>query len=732
LTDSQKELIWKNGFVVSPTVQQQLFYIYEENDYLLIPNFVTTDAILQLYHTFYDYSLRNAEMESFLPALEKLTNGMADKLLKFEAADSKVNEAKDKALAYFSTAISLLEGAEQAPKLAAIPDRAKDLASKELALAKAAGGLEKSPLTGSNTYYSMFKIRGHYTRSEEFEKYFGAMMWYGVMSFPVYDLNKGVADLDAARVSFLISALLAEDSLGDPLLASWENVYSPTAFFVGDSDDLTPLEALGAITPAFGVECLSGEGWNQFVLALADDEKVADAAFRLASAREAKIQSDYDGTAYFRFMGQRYTPDSEILQKLSDAILRPVPSGLDVAAVLGSSNAKGYIGQYLKPEESWPAYPEIFAQVKKSFDSITDETWRSNMYHGWLWSLKPLLETPEDLENWPLFAQSSAWADKNLSAALASWAELKHDTVLYGKPSGAERGGGEETNFPGYVEPNIGVYERLLWLTDYSRESLEARGLLSESLKLKSESVSELLEFLLECSRKELSGIPLTLGEIEKIQYIGGTLENLSTSIATDGAAERWFEIESEVERNMAVAVDVHNTPNGLLSEMVGTAAEILAVVEHNGIPVLTRGAVFDYYESIVDTPYTDEEWQAAVNESRAPERPAWTRSYFTHIGSDIPKPNYEASVYLLEDSDSRLLTEADIDGMAAQFLRHARNEIYARHGRIFEAEDLQNYFNQQAWYAASVEADEFDESGLSGIERANIDFLAEAEKKME
>jgi hypothetical protein len=459
---------------------------------------------------------------------------------------------------------------------------------------------------------------------------------------------------------------------------------------------------------------------------------VADAASRLANAREAKIQSGYDGTSYFRFMGQRYTPDSEILQKLSDALLRPVPSGLDVAAVLGSSNAKGYIDQYLKPQETWAAYPEVFAQVKKSFDSISSEKWRSNMYHGWLWSLKPLLETPEDIDNWPLFAQSSAWADKNLSTALASWAELKHDTVLYGKPSGAERGGGEETNFPGDVEPNIGVYERLLWLTDYSRENLEARGLLSESLKSKSESVSDLLKLLLECSKKELSGIPLTLEEIEKIQYIGGTLEYLSSTIATDGTIERWFEIESEVERNMAVAVDVHYTPAGILSEMVGTAAEILAVVEYNGIPVLTRGAVFDYYEALVDTPYTDEEWQAAVNESRAPERPAWTKSFFTYIGSDIPKPTYEASVYLLEDSDSRLLTEADIEGMAAQFLRHARNEIYARHGRRFEAEDLQNYFNQQIWYTASVDADKFDESRLSGIEKANIGFLAEAEKKIE
>ncbi|MDR2752283.1 MAG: YARHG domain-containing protein [Clostridiales bacterium] len=44
----------------------------------------------------------------------------------------------------------------------------------------------------------------------------------------------------------------------------------------------------------------------------------------------------------------------------------------------------------------------------------------------------------------------------------------------------------------------------------------------------------------------------------------------------------------------------------------------------------------------------------------------------------------------------------------------------------------MQNYFNQQIWYTASVDADKFDESRLSGIEKANIDFLAEAERKIE
>ena len=63
LNDVQKEMIEKNGFVVNPTDSQQLFYIYEANTYNRIPSFITTDSVLQLYHIFYDYTLRQTEAE---------------------------------------------------------------------------------------------------------------------------------------------------------------------------------------------------------------------------------------------------------------------------------------------------------------------------------------------------------------------------------------------------------------------------------------------------------------------------------------------------------------------------------------------------------------------------------------------------------------------------------------------------------------------------------------------
>lgn len=69
---AQKKLIAKNLFAVAPTNAQQLFHIYEENDYRNVPSFVTVDTVLQLYHIFYDYALRNIEVQSLLPVLSTL------------------------------------------------------------------------------------------------------------------------------------------------------------------------------------------------------------------------------------------------------------------------------------------------------------------------------------------------------------------------------------------------------------------------------------------------------------------------------------------------------------------------------------------------------------------------------------------------------------------------------------------------------------------------------------
>jgi len=275
--------------------------------------------------------------------------------------------------------------------------------------------------------------------------------------------------------------------------------------------------------------------------------------------------------------------------------------------------------------------------MKEKFDSLPDETWRSNLYYGWLWTLKALTEPFGD--GYPSFMTNQAWQDKSLNTALASWAELRHDTVLYGKQSGAEMGGWIPEELPkGYVEPNIGVYERLLWLTGYARENLAERNILPGELEDKMEEFEDLLQFLIDCSVKELRNEELTREEYQRIQYYGGTLEHLTSTTA--GIGVRWFGITSDADKNMAVISDVHTAGNiGYLEEGVGYASHIFVVVPIGGKLYLTRGAVFSYYELTSNKRISDEEWQAMLKEGRQPALPYWTGS-FTDIGGPLPVPD--------------------------------------------------------------------------------------------
>lgn len=81
---------------------------------------------------------------------------------------------------------------------------------------------------------------------------------------------------------------------------------------------------------------------------------------------------------------------------------------------------------------------------------------------------------------------------------------------------------------------------------------------------------------------------------------------------------------------------------------------------------------------------------------------------------------------YILPDSDSRKLKKSDLAGMTAQQLSYAKNEIYARHGRVFKSSELQDYFNQKDWYEKN---DDFKDEDLSKKEAENTEFIAAYQK---
>lgn len=621
LSVQQRRALAQNLFTVSPTNAKQLFHIYEENDYKNIPSFVTTDAVLHLYHIFYDFTLRTVEEKTLTPVLQRLTEGMlADSIAAWkETSDPQLKQAALKNVVYFAVAARLLGLQKETPA------EASNMLAQELALINDHEGFKIGAIFPYTIDYSQFIPRGHYTRSEVLQKYFRTMMWYGLVPFALKS-NEGRSD-ETIRQSLLLVRSLYRAKLAP----DWETIYEPTSFFVGSADDVTPAEWKALMEQVFGAELQLKE--------FADAQKFEaffEAAQKLRPPRiqfRTRVQPNQpqfpDPSVQLRLMGQRYIPDSEILQRLSIPLQRVFPTGLDAMAVIGSPRALEILDAYpqIYNEKNWADYKPERAKLIEEFGQVKPEKWTSNLYWSWLNTLRALLEPVP--AGYPSFMRNTAWADKSLYTALGSWAELRHDTILYGKQSGAEQGDGSEpAPYKGYVEPNVTFWERLLRLTEQSREGLTVRNLLPEELTDKFEQFENLLTTLKGISEKELRNQRLTEDEYEEIRHIGGTLEYMTLSVMT-GNPDTW-EMVNETDKDMAVVADVHTGGDRVLEEGVGHANEILVVVPVEGKLVLTRGAVFSYYEfqQPAADRLTDEKWQSRIKAGRTPEPPVWTKTF--------------------------------------------------------------------------------------------------------
>lgn len=96
-------------------------------------------------------------------------------------------------------------------------------------------------------------------------------------------------------------------------------------------------------------------------------------------------------------------------------------------------------------------------------------------------------------------------------------------------------------------------------------------------------------------------------------------------------------------------------------------------------------------------------------------------------------KEREESSEYLLPDSAAQYLTKDDLRGLSWEECCFARNEIYARHGRIFATPQIRAYFEGRSWYAGTIAGADFDANAayyLSDIERANVSLILEYEQE--
>jgi len=102
-------------------------------------------------------------------------------------------------------------------------------------------------------------------------------------------------------------------------------------------------------------------------------------------------------------------------------------------------------------------------------------------------------------------------------------------------------------------------------------------------------------------------------------------------------------------------------------------------------------------------------------------------KSYYNN--SNIHRQEIDASdEYILPHSGYKLLTDNDLRELSKEELKLARNEIFARHGRVFKDKVLQSYFNKKSWYQNLYKLKEGEEPVLSTIESKNIELIKKHE----
>lgn len=664
--DSISELVRQNGFAIWQDGLPWWGSIMGEGDNIVAcykdllgsntPIFVTTDTLLHLYHLQFDETLRDIEEREFIPDINDLTAALLnDALQKYEQLQGDLKQAAERNVAYLSVALKLIN-----PN-ASTPEMIDAIVASELARIEAHNGFVPSDIFIYPEDYSQYVPRGHYTRSEQLKQYFKTMMWYGRMAF----LLKGsknwgqtgealVSEYDT-RIQTLQAFLLANSLKNVRIdersgLDVWDRLYTVTAFYVGTADDLTPYDYLWALDQVFGIGFVLTDLANtnnqlalKTELALLPSPKIYGGTGNIIldiPITDESLNEVLDKTKGMRMMGQRFVPDSYMFQHLvfpevgdylGDPTNRPFTTGadgmgwfcrayvrgLDVMAVLGSQEALKILID--EGDTGYMHFWQQFGELKDDFDVLGTAEWNRNLYWSWLYTLKALLD--ELSEGYPNFMRTQAWQQRQLHAALASWIQLRHDTILYAKQSyGAARGigvpGTPPPPPPGYIEPVPVFWGRLLAMTQMTSQGLDDLNVLTPEAHMRFTELEELLQRILDIVAKQLTNVELSTEDRTYIKALPDTLESIVTGM-------------EDIALKTTLAADVHTyaLEEKVVEETTGKVDLIIvACPMPDGRAFLALGPVLSYYEfkQPMSDRLTDEAWRELLDSPDRPDRPEW------------------------------------------------------------------------------------------------------------
>jgi len=610
-----KDKLGRNGFAIVPARHDQLFQLYESNDYTNFPNFVTTDLYLQLYHLYFDCLLRDIEQQR-----------LHDVVLKLCQRGQQLTANSQWLKTYFDVGYALITGQKGAA--GTVAEEVKKSTTYEADMSEFLG-CKEIPFQ-----YPLFRPRGHYTCNDTLKTYFHAMMWLQTVPF-------GTDVPSQLQNAIILADLVGSDAQMQQL---YQQLFEPMTWLFGTPDNITIMQVYDLMKGRKATELLK-------------DKKAMDqlrGEIESLAQKQTRIKPKFQFSSPYKInlLPQRYMPDGEVLQEMVDYDSRPtkraMPKGLDVMASMGVASAERILLDELKEAQQWDGFVAALSKMKQRMKEID---WQQTISNRWMDAVKTLHETSD---GYPYFMLTPEWQKKDLNAALASWAELKHDAILYAKqPFGAECGGGgpPEPVVTGYVEPNVKFWRKAISLLDATADVLERHHLTTDKGKRATQRLREEAQFLLRVSQEELAGKKLDEADYDALKHIGATFENISLDLVRDEEQYLmgWNDVEG-TDRKVALIADVYtanslnNPEKSVMYVAVGFADEIYCVVEVDGYLWLMRGAVLSYRETrraLDILRLTDEEWQKNLETYPDEGRPSWMQDIMVPLKPlEVPKPD--------------------------------------------------------------------------------------------
>ncbi len=683
-----KESLIKNQFAVEANGgTREFFELYERNRYWTftvdfdrsgrgdsdcprtiatgLPSVVTPDVVLHNLHLFYDYLLATTEQELLAPKLATVTEELLRQTLRQwqQVQGTPFADAVADNLAFLAVGQALLKTAtlvsSTGSKSTNSYDASKRDSDEEISALKRRSLRKMSTLISRDLPpevvakaelefqrviraeetarpsifgypqdfmedYRQYRLRGHYVRTPSLQAYARAMTWFGRMLM-AFSSEAGVN-----------SALLLHSALtASPIaMADWQSISDAIAFLVGPPDDIS----FNDVTP-LASEILGSDADAQVSNALAGPERLGRFKEALLLLRAPEIQGVVtprtgDGPNAAQTLGlhlfpQRAVLDTIVFQNLVTPKVRDRKEikVLELPEIMGSQTAATILAP-LKLAEI-PGYYDQQQYLKSTIPAMLEARKQQEVYSAWLHTLVPLL-TPVGATS-PKFMQSEPYSLLRLNLYLASYAELKHDTVLYAKHAIAEMGGGCLTrpeiiqlDTRGYLVPEVELYTRVSAALLRIEDGLGARQLLPQAAKKPLQRLTKLVNSLMEISMRELDGQTLSKQQYDLIEFIGGDLEHFWRD-TTVVAGERRQEVLLE-DNNAALIADVFTGRDGYLHVATGYVNPIYVLFPIDGELHFGRGGVMSYYEVVADRPLTDREWRERLK--KRPPQPAWTAAF--------------------------------------------------------------------------------------------------------